>query len=267
MEYNEVGRSDTFTNNIPPVAGATQEYMIAGLKVGTRYQIRLRAQNRSQGYGLWSEWLFKETMAVPGREPSPAVSKVADPMVEAGDKMLMVSWTEPASEKSITHYMLDYKTASATKWMAKPMNVTDMKYTIDGLINGTAYLVRVRAVDSAGNMGEWSDNGSGTPMAGDTDPVPVPDPVPALPDLRGGGARCGPAGGGARSPAPAGVASWPGAAADQPLGCASVESDAAGVPLAAGRRPFFLWRRPSPCERCRRRVADDEQGLGTAGKR
>ena len=181
LEYNEVGRSDTFTNNIPPVAGATQEYTIAGLKVGAKYQIRLRAQNRSQGYGLWSEWLFKETMAVPGREPSPAVSKVADPMVEAGDKMLMVSWTEPASEKSITHYMLDYKTASATKWMAKPMNVTDMKYTIDGLINGTAYLVRVRAVDSAGNMGEWSDNGSGTPMAGDTDPVPVPDPVPALP--------------------------------------------------------------------------------------
>ena len=53
------------------------------------------------------------------------------------------------------------------------MNVTAMNYTIDGLINGTAYLVRVRAVDSAGNMGEWSDSGSGTPM-GIT-------PTPALP--------------------------------------------------------------------------------------
>ena len=85
--------------------------------------------------------------------------------------MLMVSWTEPASEKSITHYQVDYKTSSAATWMDKPMDVTAMEYTIDGLINDTAYLVRVRAVDSAGNMGEWSDNGSGTPMS---DAVPTP---------------------------------------------------------------------------------------------
>ena len=64
--------------------------------------------------------------------------------------------------------------------MDTPVNVTAKEYTIDGLINGTAYLVRVRAVDSAGNMGEWSDNGSGTPMAGDTDPAP---PTDAGPDI------------------------------------------------------------------------------------
>ena len=90
--------------------------------------------------------------------------------------MLMVSWAEPASHKSITHYLVDYRTASAAGWdeMATPMNVTAMEYTIDGLINGTAYLVRVRAVDSAGAMGEWSDSGSGTPMG-------MPTPTPALP--------------------------------------------------------------------------------------
>ena len=92
-------------------------------------------------------------------------------MVEVGNNMLMVSWTEPASEKSISHYQLDYRSASATTWLVKTMNVTAMEYTIKGLINGTAYVVRVRAVDSAERTGEWSDNGSGTPMA---DAVPTP---------------------------------------------------------------------------------------------
>ena len=188
LEYMAAGQAVAFSNNIDVKAGTTQSQVVPpvgkpALEPGTVYMIRLRAQNREQGYGPWSDYLTQATKAVPvapDPEPSPAVSKVADPMVEAGDKMLMVSWTEPASEKSITHYLLDYRTASAKKWMDKPMTVTAMNYTIKGLINGTVYLVRVRAVDSAGNMGEWSDNGSGTPMAdGDTDPGP--DPVPALP--------------------------------------------------------------------------------------
>ena len=95
--------------------------------------------------------------------------------------MLMVSWAEPASEKSISHYQVDYKTASAAKWMDTPINVTALTYTIEGLINDTAYLVRVRGVDSGGMMGVWSDNGSGTPMAGAEMPTPTPTPTPALP--------------------------------------------------------------------------------------
>jgi hypothetical protein len=174
LEYMEVGRSATFTNNIAPEAGATQDNTITGLKVDTEYEIKLRAQNRTQGYGLWSDTHNFSTKAVATAPDAPPVSKMAPPMVEAGDKMLMVSWAEPASEKSISHYQVDYKTASAAKWMDKPMNITAMNYTIKGLINGTAYLVRVRAVDSAGNMGVWSDNGSGTPMMEAT-------PTPALP--------------------------------------------------------------------------------------
>ena len=178
LEYKVTGQSTAFTNNIPVDAGTVQAQTIplAGnppLKVGTTYMIRLRAQN-FQGFGPWSEYLNASTKAVPGREPSPTVSKMSPPMVEAGPKMLMVSWTEPASEKSITHYHVDYKTASAKKWMDKPIDVTELNYTISGLINDTAYVVRVRAVDGANNIGAWSDNGSGTPMG-------MPTPTPALP--------------------------------------------------------------------------------------
>ena len=130
--------------------------------------------------------------------------------------MLMVSWTEPASEKSIALYHVDYRSASATKWMEKPINVTALNYTIEGVINETVYLVRVRAVDGAGNMGNWSDNGSATPMA-----MPIAEAsgayagASALRCLR---PRCGPAGGWSGADAASGAAPWPPrTAADDPL--------------------------------------------------
>ena len=152
---------------------------LTGLTAATEYMIRVAGRNRI-GTGTWSDYKMVTTKAATTTTTTPAGApvKVATPMVEAGNKMLMVSWTEPASEKSITHYQLDYRTASATKWMVKPMNVTAMKYTIEGLINDTAYLVRVRAVDSAERMGPWSDNGSGMPMATEGE---EPMPTPALP--------------------------------------------------------------------------------------
>ena len=63
--------------------------------------------------------------------------KMAEPTVEARDGTLTVSWTEPASERSITHYEVRYKTASATEWEPeKPMYVTAMMTEITGLTNG-----------------------------------------------------------------------------------------------------------------------------------
>ena len=180
LSYTATEGDPGFTNNVDVTSGPPVSHTIRDLTAGTFYFIRVRAQNL-QGYGPWSAYLVVDTASTPGAPPAgPAISTMAESMVEPGDMMLMVSWTEPASEKSITHYMLDYKTASAATWMTTPMNVTAMEYTIDGLINGTAYLVRVRAVDSAGAMGEWSDNGSGTPMAA-MEEEEEPMPTPALP--------------------------------------------------------------------------------------
>ena len=187
LEYTEFQGDRGFTNNVDVTANPPVSYTIEGLTAGTGYFFRVRAQNL-QGYGRWSEWDYAVTESTPGAPPAgPAISKIAEPMVEAGDMMLMVSWAEPASEKSITHYLVDYKTVSAAAWMATPMTVSAMEYTIDDLVNGTVYLVRVRAVDSASAMGEWSDSGSGTPMAmmeEEEEPMPEeeePMPTPALP--------------------------------------------------------------------------------------
>ena len=69
------------------------------------------------------------------------------------------------------YYEVRYKAIGATTWEPEnPIAVTAMATEIENLTNGTAYLVQVRAVDSAGAMGEWSEPGSGTPKS----PMPTP---------------------------------------------------------------------------------------------
>ena len=107
---------------------------------------------------------------------------MAVPKIEEGDRILTVSWTEPASERSIVYYEVRYKAVDATTWEPEnPMAVTAMATQIKDLTNGTVYLAQVRAVDSAGAMGEWSEPGSGTPKAMEEKEGEEPMPTPALP--------------------------------------------------------------------------------------
>ncbi len=108
--------------------------------------------------------------------------RMAVPKIEEGDRILTVSWTEPASERSIVYYEVRYKAVDATTWEPEnPMAVTAMATQIKDLTNGTAYLAQVRAVDSAGAIGEWSEPGSGTPKAMEEEEGEEPMPTPALP--------------------------------------------------------------------------------------
>ena len=61
LEYMEANGDGLFTNNITPRQVGIQTYPIQGLKAGASYMIRLRAQNRVQGYGPWSEYLTAAT--------------------------------------------------------------------------------------------------------------------------------------------------------------------------------------------------------------
>ena len=61
------------------------------------------------------------------------------------------------------------------------MAITAMATQIKDLTNGTVYLAQVRAVDSAGAIGEWSEPGSGTPKAMEEAEGEEPMPTPALP--------------------------------------------------------------------------------------
>ena len=112
---------------------------------------------------------------------------MAAPTIEERDGSLTVSWTEPASDRSIVYYEVWYKAVGATTWEPESLiAVTAMATEIENLTNGTVYLVQVRAADSAGAMGEWSEPGSGTPRsmakaAGEENQEGEPTPTPALP--------------------------------------------------------------------------------------
>ena len=123
---------------------------------------------------------------------APMPERVSDIMVEAGDKMLMVTWspTYPTTGNetglSTVEYHLQYRTtqtadASAGAWTPETdggMTIMGMEEaTISNLMNGVSYDVRIRAENNAGGKGEYSR------VSADTRGTPTADamPTPALP--------------------------------------------------------------------------------------
>ena len=104
--------------------------------------------------------------------PASAVSSLA---LNAGDQQLTVTWNAPTNNggATITEYEVDYALSSApntwTTFIADSRN-TGTSATITGLTNGTAYIVRVKAINSFG------PGDAGSPSAPAT-PRPVPGTV------------------------------------------------------------------------------------------
>ena len=149
---------------------------IPGLTNGTAYEVQVRAAN-SEGESGWS----------PSGRGTPRASATAPdapsaPSVEAGDGLLLVSWSAPADNgAAIVDYDVQYRAAGGS-WQEHPDDgsYTDTLMTIPGLTNGTAYEVQVRAANSEGESG-WSPSGRGTPRASAT----APD-APSAPSVEAG---------------------------------------------------------------------------------
>ena len=104
---------------------------------------------------------------------APAAAKPAKPTgltATAGDKQVALSWTDP-SDSSITKYQVQQKAGSAAwgSWTDVPSSsATTTSYTVTGLMNGTAYRFRIRAVNATGNSPQSAVAGPATPAASDT---------------------------------------------------------------------------------------------------
>jgi len=81
----------------------------------------------------------------------------------AGNASLVLSWTAPSygGSTSITGYTIEYTPSGGSASTANTGSAST-SYTLTGLTNGTAYTVRVRAVNSVGN-GAYSGTAAGTP--------------------------------------------------------------------------------------------------------
>ena len=138
-------------------------YTIEDLTGGVQYDVQVRADT-SVGTGPWSATSSGAPQATPG---APAITGPITP----GDEELTVEWSAPANDggTAITGYDLRFIRNDAPdkadgNWTVRTgiWNSGGLRYDLEGLTNGAAYEVQVRAVNVSGT-GPWSETFTGTP--------------------------------------------------------------------------------------------------------
>ena len=157
LRYRSSGATD-WTETTGVWSSGALEYAITSLANGTAYEVEVRAVNGA-GNGPWSDTATGTPATVAGK---PAITAVT-PL----DAALKLEWTAPASDggSTITRYDIDYRKVGDVGWVTVGYDWQPGKALttmIDGLTNGDAYQVRIRARNGQGD-GPWSDTESGTP--------------------------------------------------------------------------------------------------------
>jgi titin len=135
---------------------STPSASVTGLTNGTQYIFRVSAVN-SVGTGVASSW----TTSVAPRTAPGTPSNLA---LVAGASSIAASWTAPSSGGStITDYIIEYSTDGSTWATFSDGLSTSASTTISGLTNGTAYFVRVSAVNVAGTGTAVASGTTSTP--------------------------------------------------------------------------------------------------------
>jgi outer membrane protein OmpA-like peptidoglycan-associated protein len=156
--------------------GPTSSIIINGLTNGTTYNVKVRAVN-SAGDGTASSAVAATPFTVPA---APTIGTIT-----AGNAQLSVPFTAPSSTGGSTITDYKYSTDNGTTWTSAVSRVSPI--VITGLTNGTAYNVKLRAVNAAGDgtastavsatpaqpQSQGSSSGSGSAPAPATPPAKV----------------------------------------------------------------------------------------------
>jgi hypothetical protein len=119
---------------------------------------------------------------VPG---APSISAIT-----AGDSQLSVAFSAPGSNGGATISNYEYSIDDGSNWVALSPASTASPIVVSGLTNGTAYPVKIRAVNVVG-AGTASSTVSGTPVASTPAPPPssssssAPPPTPPTTKVSG----------------------------------------------------------------------------------
>ena len=153
---------ETFADGTSTATSAT----VTGLTNGTAYVFRVAAVN-GVGTGSYSA---ASSSATPRTVPGAPASVTA-----TGGQNLQVplTWSAPSSNggSAITDYVVQFSSDSGSTWATFSDGVsTSTSATVTSLTNGTAYVFRVAAVNSAGTGSYSAASNSATPSAGATVP-------------------------------------------------------------------------------------------------
>ncbi len=166
IEYSSNGGSTwvSFTDGVSATASA----VVTGLANGTEYVFQVAAINAA-GTGSFSTASLEVTpYTAPGAPTSVSGT--------AGDEQVSLSWTAPSNDggSAITDYVIQYSSNSGTDWTTfSDGTSTSTNTTVTGLTNGTAYIFKVAAVNSAGTGSYAQTSSSITPQLSDTTPPAV----------------------------------------------------------------------------------------------
>ena len=94
----------------------------------------------------------------------------------SGNGQLALTWIAPASGTPVD-YKVQYRVSGTTDWQTVDTASTNLSYTLTGLINGTAYEVRVAAMSDATTVSSYSSVILGQPWG--VPGVPVVTATPA----------------------------------------------------------------------------------------
>ena len=141
---------------------------ITGLRNGTDYDIRVRADNDVEGQTF--QWAY--TTGKPRKIPSAPRSLRVTP----GDGQLALSWAAPSDKGGldINQYIVQWKSGIQEYDTSRQATPTTTSQVISQLTNGTPHFVRVRADNGVeADSYNWA-TGNGTPAAAQSPPPPPP---------------------------------------------------------------------------------------------
>ncbi|MFC4089362.1 fibronectin type III domain-containing protein [Micromonospora sp. GCM10011541] len=157
----QVAKDSAFTNLVTSwdAAGWATSRAITGLPKGTPLYARVRTHN-SVGWSAYSgARTFTTGTTAPSAPGTPSVSSISATTAS-------VSWSTPSDSggAAITSYEIQRSTDSS---FTSPTTATDSTSptSLSGLLPGTTYYLRARAVSSAG-AGAWSSTASFTTLSG-----------------------------------------------------------------------------------------------------
>jgi len=157
VDHYEIYRDGVLLVN---VSGTS--YQDSGLVNGQSYTYIVRAVDAAGNKGNFSD----SVSGIPTETDVEAPSTVTGLTVtDAKDGKLDLLWDAATDNVGVDHYEI-YRDGILL------LNITGTSYQDTGLVNGNSYAYTVRAVDAAGNKGNYSDPVSGTPTKTSTPPTP-----------------------------------------------------------------------------------------------
>ncbi|MGQ9583277.1 MAG: M6 family metalloprotease domain-containing protein [Thermoplasmatota archaeon] len=128
-----------------------------GLTSG-RYHLHIRTVDAA---GNWNGSVYHIGPFLIDLEP-PRAPAARDGGEFSSSSALTFTWGEAEDALSgVVEYILSAGTAPGASDVLRELRVQGLNHTLEGALDGTTYFVRVRAVDLAGNVGEWGPESDG----------------------------------------------------------------------------------------------------------